>query len=128
MVVKSGTEVRGMRLEVRKPKSLRSYQTLDPKPQTLSRLALSLNLVFSLIFARNLDAKRRNEQPLFARGAELASRSDTGLRKQTGEGEAFTGGGKYLPPKMESVPIFRPALPCPRDITLSLLLAVRSNP
>jgi len=32
-------------------------------------------------------------QPLFAREAELASRSDTGLRKQTGEGEAFTGGG-----------------------------------
>ena len=46
-------------------------------------------------------------QPLFTRGAELASRSDTGLRKQTGEGEAFTGGGMSLPPKIESVPVFR---------------------
>ena len=43
---------------------------------------------------------------LTAREAELASRSDTGLRKQTGEGEAFTGGGVHFPPKMESVPIF----------------------
>ena len=43
---------------------------------------------------------------LTARGAEPASRSDTGLRKQTGEGEAFTGGGMLFPPKMESVPIF----------------------
>ena len=48
-------------------------------------------------------------QALFTRGAELASRSDTGLRKQTGEGEAFTGGRDVLPAKkMESVPIFRP--------------------
>jgi len=37
--------------------------------------------------------------PIFAREAELASRSDTGLRKQTGEGEAFTGGGMHFPPK-----------------------------
>ena len=40
---------------------------------------------------------------LFAREAELASRSDTGLRKQTGKGEAFTGGGMLFPPKMESL-------------------------
>ncbi len=44
-------------------------------------------------------------QALFTRGAELASRSDTGLRKQTGEGEAFTGGGMFFPPK-NGVPIF----------------------
>jgi len=49
--------------------------------------------------------------PIFARGAELASRSDTGLRKQTGKGEAFTGGGMFFPPKMESVPFFAKAKP-----------------
>ena len=50
-------------------------------------------------------------QALFTRGAELASRSDTGLRKQTGEGEAFTGGGVYLPPKMESLFYSGPGYP-----------------
>jgi hypothetical protein len=43
---------------------------------------------------------------LTARGAELASRSDTGLRKQTGEGEAFTGGGMLFPPKKGVCPYF----------------------
>ncbi len=54
--------------------------------------ALPLFMLFSLF------------QALFTRGAELASRSDTGLRKQTGEGEAFTGGGMFFPPK-NGVPI-----------------------
>ena len=43
---------------------------------------------------------------LTAREAELASRSDTGLRKQTGEGEAFTGGGMFFPPKKWSLSRF----------------------
>jgi hypothetical protein len=42
------------------------------------------------------------------RTSNLASRSDTGLHKQTGEGEAFTGGGMHFPAKMESVPFFHP--------------------
>jgi len=50
--------------------------------------------------------------PFFAREAELASRSDTGLRKQTGEGEAFTGGGMLFPPKKGVCPVF-----CPRSGT-----------
>ena len=53
-----------------------------------------------------------NHQTLFlAREAELASRSDTGLRKQTGEGEAFTGGV-----------VFFPLLPDPRPQTRSSAL------
>jgi len=50
-------------------------------------------------------------QALFACEAELASRSDTGLRKQTGEGEAFTGGGMLFPPINGVCPVF-----CPRVI------------
>ena len=71
-----------MRLEVRKPRSFRSSDLLP--------LASGILLI-------------TNHHPP---NTALRPRSDTGLRKQTGEGEAFTGGGKYLPPKMESVPIF----------------------
>jgi len=53
------------------------------------------------IFAHYFCASRS-----YARGAELASRSDTGLRKQTGKGEAFTGGGMFFPPKNRVCPYF----------------------
>jgi len=65
---------------------------------------------------------------LTAREAELASRSDTGLRKQTGEGEAFTGGGMLFPPKKWSLSRFLPLfLPAERNWHREAILACVSR-
>ena len=91
---------RGMRYEVRGEKTkisslFRSCQTPNSKPQT--RYSNFRHPPITIHQPPNIALRPR---------AELASRSDTGLRKQTGEGEAFTGGGMSLPPKKESVPVF----------------------
>ena len=41
-------------------------------------------------------------KPRELESSQSASRSDTGLRMQTGEGEAFTGGGMFFPPLFRS--------------------------
>ena len=68
------------------------YQTLDPKPGSSSR-PLSSSRVFDALLPLSKDgfsAFHALLQSLFAREAELASRSDT-------------GGGTLFPTKMESL-------------------------
>jgi len=95
--------------------SLPLSSSRGPHPRTWTRSVGTKNLGAarrnrsSALQGRVHDPGRRTKdgslllQSLFAREAELASRSDTGLRKQTGKGEAFTGGGTLFPPKKESL-------------------------
>ncbi len=115
-----GTEVRGMRLEVRKPGSLRSsrsYQTLDPKPQI--RLVV-ISLVLSPLTSGLYQEPGREASE---RATALCIYYLSSIFSMTSR----AGSVRRPRASLSSVTLFCKVLCCTLGLTFSVLLAICSR-